>query len=167
MLDVSTSAYVMFGLTLAIILVMSRVTQAVPAPLVAVVVMTVVVIVVRPNVPPVGHEGVLTDGLPGFPGLDVPVNLETLSIIWPTALSVALVGLMETLLTAKLVGEMTETRSHKSRESWALGVANIAASAVGGPGGCAMIGQTVLNVKIGRARTRCPPWSPASSCCSW
>ena len=81
-------------------------------------------------------------------------NLETLQIIWPTALSVAFVGLLETLLTAKLVDDITDTKSNKSRESWALGVANIAAGFYGGIAGCAMIGQTVVNVKIGRARTR-------------
>ena len=93
----------------------------------------------------------------GFPGITpflVPLNLETLQIIWPTALSVAFVGLLETLLTAKLVDDLTDTRSNKGRESWALGVANIAAGFYGGIAGCAMIGQTVVNVKIGRARTR-------------
>jgi SulP family sulfate permease len=84
----------------------------------------------------------------------VPVDLTTLSIIWPTAISVAFVGLMETLLTAKLVDDLTETPSHKGRESWALGVANIAAGFYGGIAGCAMIGQTILNVKTGGARTR-------------
>ena len=84
----------------------------------------------------------------------MPLNLETLQLIWPTALSVAFVGLMETLLTAKLVDDITDTRSHKGRESWALGVANILAGFYGGIAGCAMIGQTVVNVKLGRARTR-------------
>ncbi|MET1017045.1 MAG: SulP family inorganic anion transporter, partial [Leifsonia flava] len=91
---------------------------------------------------------------PGITQLLVPLDLDTLAIIWPTALSVAFVGLMETLLTAKLVDDITETRSAKSRESWALGVANILAGFYGGIAGCAMIGQTVVNVKLGRARTR-------------
>jgi SulP family sulfate permease len=93
-------------------------------------------------------------GLPGLTPWLVPFSPETLGIILPTALSVAFVGLMETLLTAKLVDDITETPSHKGKESWALGVANIAAGAYGGIAGCAMIGQTVVNVKIGRARTR-------------
>jgi SulP family sulfate permease len=95
--------------------------------------------------------------LPGLPGLTpfvVPVSWETFRIIWPTALSVAFVGLLETLLTAKLVDEITDTRSHKGKESWALGIANVAAGFYGGIAGCAMIGQTVVNVKIGGGRTR-------------
>ena len=84
----------------------------------------------------------------------MPINLDTLRLIWPTALSVAFVGLLETLLTAKLVDELTDTRSNKGRESWALGVANIVAGFFGGIAGCAMIGQTVVNVKIGGGRTR-------------
>ena len=84
----------------------------------------------------------------------VPLNLETLLIVWPTALSVAFVGLLESLLTAKLVDDITDTRSHKGRESWALGVANIAAGFYGGIAGCAMIAQTVVNVKMGQGRTR-------------
>lgn len=83
-----------------------------------------------------------------------PLTLDTLSTIWPTALSVAFVGLLETLLTAKLVDEMTSTSSNKGRESWALGIANLLAGFWGGIAGCAMIGQTVVNVKLGRARTR-------------
>ena len=93
-------------------------------------------------------------GLPGLTQLLVPLNLDTLAIVWPSALSVAFVGLLETLLTAKLVDEITDTPSKKGRESWALGIANILAGLWGGVGGCAMIGQTVVNVEIGRARTR-------------
>jgi hypothetical protein len=105
-------------------------------------------------VPNVGGEGAMAPGLPRITPWLVPLDLETLRIVWPTALSVAFVGLLETLLTAKLVDELTDTRSHKGRESWALGIANIAAAFYGGIAGCAMIGQTVVNVKIGRARTR-------------
>ncbi|WP_370454064.1 SulP family inorganic anion transporter [Frondihabitans sp. PhB188] len=84
----------------------------------------------------------------------MPLNLDTLQLIWPTALSVVVVGLMETLLTAKLVDEITDTPSPKRRESWALGISNLLASFYGGIAGCAMIGQTLLNVKTGGARTR-------------
>lgn len=151
---VSWLAYALFGLTLAIIFLAPRLTRAVPAPLIAIVVVTVVVIIAHLTVPNVGQEGPLTGHLPGITPFDVPFTAHTLQLIWPTALSVALVGLLETLLTAKLVDEITDTRSHKGRESWALGIANIAAGFYGGIGGCAMIGQTVVNVKIGRARTR-------------
>ena len=80
----------------------------------------------------------------------VPLNSRDVPIVRLTALSVAFVGLLETLLTAKLVDELTDTRSNKGRESWALGIWNIAAGFYGGIAGCAMIGQTVVNVKIGR-----------------
>ena len=106
------------------------------------------------TVPNVGGKGAMAPGLPGITAFTVPFDLETLRIIWPTALSVAFVGLLETLLTAKLVDDLTDTRSHKGRESWALGIANIAAGFYGGIGGCAMIAQTVVNVKIGNGRTR-------------
>ncbi len=146
--------YPLFALTIVIVLVLPKITTAVPAPLVAIVVVTTITIVAHLAVPTVGDEGDIAGGLPGITQLLVPLNLETLSIIWPTALSVAFVGLMETLLTAKLVDDITETRSAKNRESWALGIANILAGFYGGIAGCAMIGQTVVNVKLGRARTR-------------
>jgi sulfate permease, SulP family len=146
--------YPLFALTVVIILVLPRFTRAIPAPLVAIVVVTAIVIVAGLSVPDVADEGPLTGALPALTPFLVPLTLSTLQIIWPTALSVAFVGLMETLLTAKLVDELTDSPSHKSRESWALGVANIAAGFYGGIAGCAMIGQTIVNVKIGRARTR-------------
>jgi len=144
----------LLALTLAIVLGLPRLTKAVPAPLVAIVVVTIVVAVSRLDVGVVADEGRVGGALPGLTPFAVPLTLETLQIVWPTALSVAFVGLMESLLTAKLVDDLTDTPSHKGRESWALGVANIAAGAWGGIAGCAMIGQTVVNVKIGRARTR-------------
>ncbi len=146
--------YPLFALTIAIVVLLPKVTKAVPAPLVAIVVVTVIAVAARLDVHTVGDEGPMGGGLPGLTPWLAPFTLETLQIIWPTALSVAFVGLMETLLTAKLVDDLTETPSHKGKESWALGVANIAAGFYGGIAGCAMIGQTVVNVKIGRARTR-------------
>jgi SulP family sulfate permease len=154
LLGVSWLVYPLFALTVAIVLVLPRFTTAVPAPLVAIIVVTVVAVVAHLQVPTVGDQGAISGGLPGFTELLVPLNLDTLGIILPTALSVAFVGLMETLLTAKLVDDITDTRSHKGRESWALGVANIFAGFYGGIAGCAMIGQTIVNVKLGRARTR-------------
>ena len=153
-LNVPWLVYPLFVLSVAIILIMPRFTVAVPAPLIAIIVVTAIVMIGNLTVPNVGGEGTMAPGLPGITQLRVPLDLETLRIIWPTALSVAFVGLLETLLTAKLVDELTDTRSHKGRESWALGVANIAAAFYGGIAGCAMIGQTVVNVRIGRARTR-------------
>ena len=155
LVDVPWIVYPLFALTIAIVVLLPRFTTVVPAPLVAIVVVTVIVVAAGlTDVHTVGDEGPMGGGLPGLTPWLVPFSPETLGIILPTALSVAFVGLMETLLTTKLVDDITETPSHKGKESWALGVANIAAGAYGGIAGCAMIGQTVVNVKIGRARTR-------------
>jgi SulP family sulfate permease len=154
-LNVPWVVYPLFALTIAIVLVAPRMTTVIPAPLVAIVIVTAIVIAGHLTVPNVGGEGgTMAPGLPGLTALTVPLDLATLAIIWPTALSVAFVGLLETLLTAKLVDDLTDTRSHKGKESWALGIANIAAGFYGGIGGCAMIAQTVVNVKIGGGRTR-------------
>lgn len=153
-LDVPAMVYPLFALTLVVVLVLPRFTKAVPAPLVAIVLVTAIAMIAHLTVPTVGDQGEVSGGLPGLTPLLVPLDLETFRLILPTALSVAFVGLMETLLTAKLVDDITDTRSHKTRESWALGVANILAGCWGGIAGCAMIGQTVVNVKLGRARTR-------------
>ncbi|WP_345066594.1 SulP family inorganic anion transporter [Leifsonia kafniensis] len=154
LLGVPWLVYPLFVVTVLIVLLLPRLTTAVPAPLVAIVVVTAITMVAHLSVPNVSDQGDVSGGLPGITPLLVPLNLETLGIIWPTALSVAFVGLMETLLTAKLVDGITGTRSMKSRESWALGIANILAGFYGGIAGCAMIGQTIVNVKLGRARTR-------------
>ena len=153
-LDVPAAVYPLFALTLVVVLALPRLTKAVPAPLVAIVLVTAIAMIFHLRVPTVGDQGEVSGGLPGLTPLLVPLDLETLRLILPTALSVAFVGLMETLLTAKLVDDITDTRSHKTRESWALGVANLLAGCWGGIAGCAMIGQTVVNVKLGRARTR-------------
>ncbi len=153
-LNVPWPVYPLFVLSVAIILIIPRLTVVVPAPLIAIIVVTAIVMIGNLTVPNVGGEGAMAPGLPRATSLLVPLDLETSRIVWPTALSVAFVGLLETLLTAKLVDDLTDTRSHKGRETWALGVANIAAAFYGGIAGCAMIGQTVVNVRIGRARTR-------------
>jgi SulP family sulfate permease len=153
-LNVPWLVYPLFVLSIAVILIVPRFTLAIPAPLVAIVIVTAIVMIGNLTVPNVGGQGSMAPGLPGITPFLVPLDLQTLRIVWPTALSVAFVGLLETLLTAKLVDDLTDTRSHKGRESWALGVANIVAGFYGGIAGCAMIGQTVVNVKIGRARTR-------------
>ncbi len=146
--------YPLFILTVAIMLLLPRLTTAVPAALVAIIVVSAIVMVGHLDLPTVSGSGPTSAGLPAFTPLLVPIDLGTLQIIWPTALSVAFVGLLETLLTAKLVDDLTETRSRKGKESWALGIANILAGFYGGMAGCAMIGQTVVNVEIGHGRTR-------------
>lgn len=131
-----------------------RITTAVPAPLVVVLSLTVVVVVAHWTVPNVGDQGALPDSLP-LPFLpDVPLTMQTLQIIGPYALGAALVGLLESLMTAKLVDDITETPSNKTREAWGQGAANLITGFFGGMGGCAVIGQTMINVKVGRARTR-------------
>ncbi|WP_201161090.1 SulP family inorganic anion transporter, partial [Klebsiella grimontii] len=122
-----------------------RVIKAIPAPLIAIVALTLYTATTGQQLPTVGDEGSMSGGLPGFTALTVPLNLTTLQIIWPCALSIAFVGLMESLLTAKLVDDLTHTPSNKSRESAGLGIANILAGCYGGIAGCAMIGQTIVN----------------------
>ncbi|WP_328293405.1 SulP family inorganic anion transporter [Kineococcus sp. NBC_00420] len=153
MRDVPWIVYPMIAVGLALMVFFPRLTRAVPAPLVAIVLLTVVTVAAHLAIPNVGDEGRLPDSLP-FPLLpNVPLTFHTLSVIAPYALGMALVGLMESLMTAKLVDDVTDTRSPKSREAWGQGVANIVTGFLGGMGGCAMIGQTMINVKAG-ARTR-------------
>ncbi|WP_159236732.1 SulP family inorganic anion transporter [Raoultella terrigena] len=144
----------LFVLTLLIVLWAPRYIKAIPAPLIAIVVLTLFTVTTGQLLPTVGDEGSMSGGLPGFTALLVPLNLDTLQIIWPCALSIAFVGLMESLLTAKLVDDLTQTPSSKARESTGLGVANILAGLYGGIAGCAMIGQTIVNVEMGKGRSR-------------
>jgi SulP family sulfate permease len=146
--------YPLVGLALAIIVALPKVVKAVPAPLVAIVVLTTLTTVAAIAVPTVGDEGRLPDSLPTFGLPDVPYDLATLRLLVPYALAIALVGLMESLMTAKLVDDITDTPSSKTRESWGQGVANVVTGLFGGMGGCAMIGQTMINVKVSGARTR-------------
>ncbi|GAA4856791.1 SulP family inorganic anion transporter [Actinomycetospora corticicola] len=145
--------YALAAAGLVVMNVLPRVTTAVPAPLVAIVVLTVVTLGFGIAVPTVGDQGALPDSLPvlGLPA--VPFTGTTLAIIAPYAFGMALVGLMESLMTAKLVDSITDTHSDKTRESWGQGVANVVTGFFGGMGGCAMIGQTMINVRSG-ARTR-------------
>lgn len=144
----------LFVLTLLIVLWVPRFIKAIPAPLIAIVLLTVFTVTSRQLLPTVGDEGSMSGGLPGFTQLLVPLNLQTLAIIWPCALSIAFVGLMESLLTARLVDDLTVTPSNKNRESAGLGIANILAGFYGGIAGCAMIGQTIVNVEMGKGRSR-------------
>jgi SulP family sulfate permease len=144
----------LFALTLAIVLFLPRAVKSVPSPLVAVIAITTLCLGMGFSVPTVGDSGPMAAGLPGLTELLVPRNLDTLRIIWPCALSIAFVGLMESLLTAKLVDELTDTPSSKRRECWGLGLSNIFAGFYGGIAGCAMIGQTMVNVELGKGRTR-------------
>ncbi|MDM3222813.1 SulP family inorganic anion transporter [Citrobacter sp. Cf088] len=144
----------LFVLTLLIVLWVPRFIKAIPAPLIAIVLLTLFTVTSGQLLPTVGDEGSMSGGLPGFTQLLVPLNLQTLAIIWPCALSIAFVGLMESLLTARLVDDLTVTPSNKNRESAGLGIANILAGFYGGIAGCAMIGQTIVNVEMGKGRSR-------------
>ncbi|MFE5601759.1 SulP family inorganic anion transporter [Streptomyces coelicoflavus] len=152
--DVPWPVYPLAGGGLVLMVLFPRVTRVVPAPLVSIVVLTVITVAAGIAVPTVGDKGELPHALP-VPGLpDVPFTLDTLTTVAPYALAMALVGLMESLMTAKLVDDITDTRSNKTRESIGQGVANIVTGFFGGMGGCAMIGQTMINVKVSGARTR-------------
>jgi SulP family sulfate permease len=145
--------YPLVAAALAVMVFLPKLTTVVPAPLIAIVVLTALTLAAHLTVPTVGDEGTLPDSLPVLGLPDVPFTLDTLTTIAPYALAIALVGLMESLMTAKLVDDITDTHSNKTRESWGQGVANIVTGFFGGMGGCAMIGQTMINVKSG-ARTR-------------
>lgn len=138
---------------LAIIYGLPRITTAIPSPLVAIVVLAGVAIGMGLELPTVGDMGELPSALPGFALPDVPFDLETLRIVFPYAITLALVGLLESLLTAQLLDDMTDTRSDKNRESRGQGVANIITGFFGGMAGCAMIGQSMINHRSG-GRTR-------------
>ncbi len=137
------------ALTMALIWIVPRLTKALPAPLVAIVVVAAVVILFDINVPRVGDMASIEGGLPAFHFPLVPLTFETLKIILPYALILAAIGLIESLLTLNLVGEMTEQRGGASQECIAQGLANTVTGFFGGMGGCAMIGQSMINVKSG------------------
>ncbi|MER7571590.1 SulP family inorganic anion transporter [Streptomyces sp. NPDC126514] len=152
--DVPWPVYPLLAAGLALMVFFPRVTAVVPAPLVSITVLTVLTVAAGIAVPTVGDKGELPSALP-VPGLpDVPFTLDTLTTVAPYALAMALVGLMESLMTAKLVDDITDTTSSKTRESVGQGVANIVTGFFGGMGGCAMIGQTMINVRVSGARTR-------------
>lgn len=144
----------LFILTLLIVLWVPRLITTIPAPLIAIVLLTIFTVSSGQLLPTVGDGGSMSGSLPGLTQLLVPLNLQTLAIIWPCALSIAFVGLMESLLTARLVDDLTVTPSNKNRESTGLGIANILAGFYGGIAGCAMIGQTIVNVEMGKGRSR-------------
>lgn len=146
--------YPMVAVGVLLIAGLPKLTTAVPAPLVAILLLTVAAVGFGWSVPDVGDEGQLPSSLPSLLIPDVPLTVDTLRVIAPYALAVALVGLLESLMTAKLVDDITDTHSDKSREAAGQGVANIVTGFFGGMGGCAMIGQTMINVKVSGARTR-------------
>ena len=154
LIDVPAIVYPLVAIGLLILVFLPRLSQVVPAPLVVIVLLTIAAVAMGIDVPTVGDQGNLPNSLPSFFQHDVPFTLDTLQIIFQYAFAMALVGLLESLMTAKLVDDITDTHSDKTREGWGQGVANIVTGLFGGMGGCAMIGQTMINVKTSGARTR-------------
>ena len=147
--NVGWQVYAMTAAGLGIIYGLPRLTTAVPSPLITIVVLTIVAIALDLDIRTVGDMGELPNSLPQFLMPDVPLTLETLQIIFPYAATLMVVGLLESLMTATIVDDLTDTSSNKNRECVGQGVANIATGFIGGMAGCAMIGQSVINVKSG------------------
>ncbi|MBO1074413.1 SulP family inorganic anion transporter [Roseomonas marmotae] len=149
LIGVPPLTYVMVAAGLAIIYLLPRATRIVPSPLVCIVVLTALSLSLGLDLRTVGDMGALPDSLPSFLIPDVPLNWETLEIIFPYSATLAAVGLLESLLTAAVVDELTDTPSQRNRECVGQGLANFATGFLGGMAGCAMIGQSVINVTSG------------------
>ncbi|KIV54016.1 SulP family inorganic anion transporter [Aneurinibacillus migulanus] len=145
----SWQMYAMVVGTLAIIYILPRFTKAVPSPLIAIIVMSIIAIYTGAQVRTVGDMGEITRALPVFHPPAFPISFESLFIILPYSFTLALVGILESLMTATILDEMTETKSDKNKEVKGQGIANIVTGFFGGMAGCAMIGQSVINVKSG------------------
>ncbi|MFK9120342.1 SulP family inorganic anion transporter [Peribacillus frigoritolerans] len=148
-LGISNMTYVFVAITLVIVYVLPRFIKSIPAPLIAIIALTVVAIYSNLDLRTVGDLGAITRSLPEFFIPNVPFTFETVTIIFPYSIALAIVGLLETLLTSSIVDDMTNTDSNKNREARGQGIANIITGFFGGMAGCAMIGQSVINVKSG------------------
>lgn len=147
--DVSWHVYAMAAAGLAIIYLFPYLTKTIPSPLVAIVVLTAAAIFLGLDIRTVGDMGQLPNSLPLFLLPEVPLNLQTLQIIFPVSATLAVVGLLESMMTASIIDDLTDSSSNKNRECVGQGIANIASGFIGGMAGCAMIGQSVINVKSG------------------
>ncbi|MFZ4287458.1 SulP family inorganic anion transporter [Variovorax sp. HJSM1_2] len=145
----NVATWAMVGVGLVVIYLLPRLTTAVPSPLVCIVLLSIAAHVFGLPLKTVADLGLLPDALPSFALPQVPFSLETLRLIALPALAIAMVGLLESMMTASVVDDLTDTPSSKSRECAGLGMANLAASFFGGIAGCGMIGQTVSNVRYG------------------
>ena len=151
--NASLAVYAMVAAALAIIYLLPRLTTVIPSPLVAIIVITIISVFTNSGVPTVGDRGELPATFPSFGIPQVPFTWETLQIIFPYAIAISLVGLLESFLTANVVDDLTDTPSNKNKEAYAQGIANLVSGLFGGMAGCAMIGQSVINIKSG-GRTR-------------
>mgnify|MGYP001325773995 FL=1 len=148
-IGINNMTYVFVGVTLLIVYLVPRFIKSIPAPLIAIVALTTVALYSNVELRTVGDLGEITQSLPAFLIPNVPFTFETLVIIFPYAFALAIVGLLESLLTASIVDDMTDTESNKNKEARGQGVANVVTGFFGGMAGCAMIGQSVINVKSG------------------
>lgn len=149
----SIAMYAVVAGTLVIVYGLPRITKVVPSPLIAIIVMTVASVLLRLDIRTVGDMGNITRSLPPFHLPNIPLSFETFKIILPYSITLSIVGVLESLLTATIVDEMTDSKSDMSQEVKGQGIANVVAGLFGGMAGCAMIGQSVINVKTG-GRTR-------------
>ncbi len=149
LINVTWHVYAMTAAGLAIIYLFPLINKTIPSPLICILALTAVTMVLGLDIRTVGDMGELPDTLPIFLWPEVPLNLETLKIILPYSIPLAVVGLLESLMTATIVDDLTDTQSDKNRECKGQGIANIGAGLLGGMAGCAMIGQSVINVKSG------------------
>ena len=147
--NVSYMTYVMVAGGLAIIYLFPRITKVIPSPLICIVVLTGLSFFIDADLRTVGDMGALPDAFPAIYFPDVPLNLDTFLIILPYSAAVAAVGLLESLMTAQIVDDLTDTSSNRTRECYGQGIANFFTGFIGGMAGCAMIGQSVINVKSG------------------
>ncbi len=148
--------YALVAAGLAIIYLFPLLTTAIPSPLVTIIVLTGLTFALGLDVRSVGDMGALPDTLPIFLIPDIPLTLETLTIILPYSVAVAIVGLLESLMTQSIVDDLTDTHSNRNQECIGQGVANTATGFIGGMAGCAMIGQSIINIKSGgRGRLSC------------
>ncbi|MCR8658504.1 SulP family inorganic anion transporter [Paenibacillus endoradicis] len=147
--DATWVVYMIGAVTLLIVYGLPYITKAIPSTLVAIVVMTIVTIVIGLDVKMVGDMGIINSSLPLFHWPDVPISWETIKIIAPVALTMAIVGLLESLITATVLDEQTKTKSDKNKEVRGQGLANTITGMFGGMAGCAMIGQSLINVRSG------------------
>jgi len=148
-LGINNMTYVFVAITLLIVYLVPRFIKSIPAPLIALVLLTGIAIYGNVDLRTVGDLGSITSALPSFFIPDVPFTFETLAIIFPYYIALAIIGLLETLLTSTIVDDMTGTESKKNREARGQGIANTINGFFGGMAGCAMIGQSVINVKSG------------------
>lgn len=146
---ISISTYMYLIITLLIVYIVPKFFKTIPAPLIAIIILTAIYMYTGANIRTVGDLGSITRAFPHFLIPDVPFNVETFKIIFPFSLSMAVVGLVESLLTAKIVDDATDSYSNKNKESRGQGIANVITGLFGGMGGCAMIGQSIINVRSG------------------